>query len=171
LVVAFQNPVRVDTLHRRSVFLLVRRADRQADLDIGCDCEISMNVEPVVVKERKKLDVSWLIDEDPTPDNFELVTEVVPETGKIAGAVRLMPQKNISWNDLLKRLQEFKAIRLTVILRGDWILDEKNRGLDGDHIWPGVPEGQPTAAGVDGRASGNGSEGGDWISIIHFQTS
>ncbi|MBR8837439.1 MAG: hypothetical protein DSM106950_26370 [Stigonema ocellatum SAG 48.90 = DSM 106950] len=31
--------------------------------------------------------------------------------------------------------------------------------LDGNHIWPGVPD----------RPSGNGSGGGDWISVINIQ--
>jgi hypothetical protein len=49
-------------------------------------------------------------------------------------------------------------VRLSVILRGDLILDEQGRALDGNNIAPGTPL----------RPSGNGTEGGDWISVINL---
>jgi len=35
----------------------------------------------------------------------------------------------------------------------------ETHALDGNNIWTGVPE----------RSSGNGFEGGDWISVIHLK--
>jgi hypothetical protein len=60
--------------------------------------------------------------------------------------------------DLLnaQAIQQSGITRLTVTLRGDWLLDRNGRGLDGNHILPGV----------SARPSGNATEGGDWISVI-----
>ncbi|NJN18628.1 MAG: collagen-like protein [Oscillochloris sp.] len=66
------------------------------------------------------------------------------------------------WLDPLV-FREGQITRLTVTLRGDWLLgvsedgETPGRALDGNHIMPGVNAGRP---------SGNATEGGDWISVI-----
>ena len=55
-----------------------------------------------------------------------------------------------------RAIQHAGITRLTVTLRGDWLLDRNGLGLDGNHILPGV----------SARPSGNATEGGDWISVI-----
>jgi hypothetical protein len=168
LVVAFADPVLVQTLHDRSVFILVQRSDDQGFL-IESQLPIT-SIEPVNVIEEVETRVSWLIKDTPTSDNFGLIHRVEPHGNRLTQAVRITPSGDWGWEKLL----EFNIQQLKVVLRGDWILDENNRGLDGHHIWPGVPKGPTAAIGVDGpingRPSGDGTEGGDWISIIHIQS-
>jgi hypothetical protein len=172
LVVAFANPVLVQTLHDRSVFILVQRSDNRVFL-IESQLPV-ISIEPVDVTEKVDTRVNWLIKDTPTPDNFGLIHRVEPHGNELTQAVRITPSGDWVWEKLLTLIREFNIQQLKVVLRGDWILDENNRGLDGHHIWPGVPEGPTVAIGADGgpisgRPSGDGTEGGDWISIIHIQ--
>jgi hypothetical protein len=64
--------------------------------------------------------------------------------------------------------------RLVVTLRGDFVLDECCRALDGNHVGGGVPVTDaayepvqtPPETGCAPRPSGNGAEGGDFVSWI-----
>ncbi len=64
--------------------------------------------------------------------------------------------------------------RLVVTLRGDFVLDECCRALDGNHVGGGVPVTDaayepiepPPDTGCPPRPSGNGAEGGDFVSWI-----
>lgn len=225
LVVEFHKPVRVDTLHQRSVFILAQpiNASRGENSYI-----LPMEVEPVHVRKAETKSIRWLMGNDEVDSEFQLITEVKPLTKnkEFTKAVRLI-LKNRSMQEVFPQNGSFQ---LVVILRGDWILNEKllfdnissnlagdfknsivpdslhqqfkekgialspkavlakekenlrwrlidrdkmyvirlNNGkltisethaLDGNHIWPGVPL----------RSSGNGSEGGDWISVIHIK--
>lgn len=226
LVVEFQKPVRVDTLHQRSVFILAQPIEASRDEN---SYVLPMEIEPVQVRKSEKRSIRWLIGNDEVDSEFQLITEVRSLNNKeFTKAVRLI-LKNRSMQELLPQNGSFQ---LVVILRGDWILHEellfdninsnlardfknsivpnslhqqfKEKGislspkavlakekenhrwhlvdrdkmyvirlnnnkltisethaLDGNHIWPGVPL----------RSSGNGSEGGDWISIIHIKQS
>ena len=172
-VVVFRQPVRADAVHRRHAFARIRRREQvPGGLQVECECVIPMNVEPVEPLDIEDRDVTWLVGDTPTPDHFELVTAAEPMGGQqFVPALRLVPPDDWRTPDLLARLIEVSglgALTVTIVLRGEWILDERGRGLDGDHLWPGVPEG-PTAAGVDGRPSGNGTEGGDWVSVLHIR--
>ena len=154
LVVLFKRLVQVRTLHPRSVFLLARRQMG----DLACDCELPMTVEPVEVREIDPVEVEWLIGEDSSTDTFELVTEArLGRAEPTARAVRLAPEDN-NWDKLQGFLLEGEVTRLTITVRGDWVLDEDKEALDGNNIWPGVPK----------RPSGNGAPGNDWISVIHI---
>ncbi|MEH1900970.1 MAG: DUF6519 domain-containing protein [Nostoc sp.] len=67
---------------------------------------------------------------------------------------------------LVFKLEHLGKDKNSSLSAGDWveIIDKlivsKIQALDGNNIWPGFPE----------RFSGNGSEGGDWVSIIHIKT-
>lgn len=225
LVVEFQKPVRVDTLHQRSVFILAQsiNASRGEGSYI-----LPMEVEPVQVRKAETKSIRWLMGNEEVDSEFQLITEVKPLTKnkEFTKAVRLI-LKNRSMQEVFPPNGSFQ---LDVILRGDWIFNEevlfdnissnlagdfknsivpdslhqqfKEKGislspkavlakekenlrwrlidqdnmyvirlnnskltisethaLDGNHIWPGVPL----------RSSGNGSEGGDWISVIHIK--
>ena len=61
--------------------------------------------------------------------------------------------ENIKWR--LSNQNKIYIIRL----ENNKLTISETYALDGNNIWPGVPE----------RFSGNGSEGGDWLSIIHVK--
>jgi hypothetical protein len=180
MVVAFEQPVRIDSLHHRSVLMLGTRRERQGLL---YDCRIPLKLDPRDFNDNQTHSHSrtWLIRENEFRSNFSLINETDPATeDDYANAVAIAPE--IGWRDLIDALIPEEPpfhIELTVILRGDWILDRDGRSLDGNHIWPGVPQttGEITyfvprvrwpSIQVRGRPSGNGTEGGDWISEIHI---
>jgi hypothetical protein len=225
LVVEFQKPVRVDTLHQRSVFILAQPINASTGEN---SYMLPMEVEPVQVRKAETKSIRWLMGNEELNSEFQLITDVRPLTKnkEFTKAVRLI-LKNPSMQEIFPQNGSFQ---LVVTLRGDWIFDEEvlfdtissnlagdfknsivpdslyqqfrdkgislspnavlakekenlrwrlidrdkmyvirlnntkltiseTHALDGNHIWPGVPL----------RSSGNGSEGGDWISVIHIK--
>ncbi|WP_334953893.1 DUF6519 domain-containing protein [Nostoc sp.] len=228
LVIQFQKPVRIDSLHKSSVSVL-------AHTDNVFRGEVfyilPMKVEPVQVTKVETKPIRWAIGTDVLDSNVNLITEVEPFTNQnnaYTEAVRLITPDDWSQKAVFNQSNIYQ---FTVLLHGDWILNEKplfegenlnfsgdlNKGiiadglrqqfqskeillsqnlilvtekenlkwrlvdggkvyilktdnnkltvskiqaLDANNIWPGVPE----------RFSGNGSEGGDWVSIIHIKT-
>lgn len=228
LVIQFQKPVQIDSLHKSSVSIL-------AHTDNVFKGEIfyilPMKVEPVQVIKTEAKSIRWAIGNDILNSNVNLITEVEPlqnENNGYTEAVRLITPDDWSQKAVFNQSNIYQ---FSILLHGDWILNEEllfdnanlnlvgdlNQGiipdglrqqfqekdislsenfilvsekenlkwrlvaggkiyilkiennkltaskiqaLDGNNIWPGVPE----------RFSGNGSEGGDWVSIIHIKT-
>ncbi|MEH2002844.1 MAG: DUF6519 domain-containing protein [Nostoc sp.] len=228
LVIQFQKPVRIDSLHKSSVSVL-------AHTDNVFRGEVfyilPMKVEAVQVKKSEPKSIRWAIGTDVLDSNVNLITEIEPltnENNDYAEAVRLITPDD--WSEKAV-FNQSNIYQFTVLLHGDWIMNEEplfdfenfnlqgdlNKGsisdglrqqfqskgislspnislltekenlkwrlvdggkvyilktdsnkltvsniqaLDANNIWPGVPE----------RFSGNGSEGGDWVSIIHVKT-
>lgn len=171
LVVVFRDRVRLDAVHHRNAFVRILHAQETSLGMLECECVLPMQVEAVDPTGTADVDVRWLVGANPIDDRFKLVTDVQEHPGgDFCQALRLRPPEEWSDPARLKQLiasSGRRRLTLTVVLRSAWILDERDRALDGDHIWPGVPEG-PTATGVDGRSSGNGTEGGDWMSVLHI---
>jgi len=184
----FLTPVQARTLNTRSAYVTISHFEPinpQAPNGIKrrCDCRVPMIVQPLAELDRQARDLSWLIDDEVngTPDALDLLSQFVPlPAGEpLARGVRLVPDlepdKSKGFFDFLLRT-EFgnpdtginDVITFSFVLCGSWILDESNQGLDGDHIWPGVPEGS-NKSGVDGRSSGNHTEGGDFLSLVHVR--
>ena len=112
----------------------------------------------------------WILNEEPLfeYENFNLLEDlnkgIVPD-----GLRQQFQEKGIlfSKNIVLVTEKENFKWRLVdqgkiYIVKGDnnKLTVSKIQALDANNIWPGVPE----------RFSGNGSEGGDWVSIIHIKT-
>ncbi len=231
LIVQFQKPVRVDSLHQSSVSIYAHTNNIEKGLVFHI---LPMLVEAVKVKKTESKSITWLIGNDNNDNevqgSFNLITECEPLSNandSFTEAVRLIAPKD--WLD--KEVFKQNGIyQFTVILRGDWIINEEplfdtinvnyagdlNKGtvpdglsqqfhdkvillspnislvtekkdvtwrltaqnkiyiirldknkltisethaLDGNNIWPGIPE----------RSSGNGTEGGDWISAIYIK--
>lgn len=226
LVIQFEKPVLIDSLHRSSVSVL---AHTDNVLKGEVFYILPMKVEPVQVKKTEIKSIRWAVGNEILNSNINLITEVetlTNENTKYTEAVRL-----ITPDDWLQKavFNQSNIYQFTILLHGDWILNEEplfdnanlnflgdlNKGiipdelrqqfqdkgislsqniilvaekenfkwrlvdggkiyilqiqnnkltfskiqaLDGNNIWPGVPE----------RFSGNGSEGGDWVSIIHI---
>ncbi|WP_222615483.1 collagen-like protein [Persicimonas caeni] len=168
LVVQFARPVAWHSLNRRSCEVIFVDDDKGWLQQRG----VPIDIVPWDQATPSKLDVRWRLGEDDRNAEFELLTggNGVTDTEPLGlvRAVRLIPDAGIV-ADLVSR-----AVELRVILHGDWIVDAKGRPLDGDHIWPGVPEGafnvsvDGQARQFEGRHSGNGAPGGDWISILNI---
>jgi hypothetical protein len=232
LVVEFQKPVRVDSLHKRSVFVLAQKTPTEGGEATNTVFPISIT--PVQVLEAKPKAVKWHIGDDPpVQNNFYLITKVdsAGTGGDFTKAVKLSLASDL--NKTLREVISGTSVQLSVVLRGDWILNEEvlfevsgegfgsppeistrldklrthfkengfflsptanlykeerkeekpglwrlmdrnkmyvvrekedkltilaTHALDGNNIWPSVP----------GCPSGNGTEGGDWISAIHI---
>jgi hypothetical protein len=170
LVIVFKRPVRVETLTERSFFMRLRRPDKTYNL-WDCESELTYHADVTPVKDPKitKKSVMWLTGPVKSHSNprqyatermFNLVTSVKPfqeeppqEPPDLVSAVQLMLPQQVT---TAKQLADLTQLELVV--RGDWVIDDRGCALDGHAIWPGVPE-QP---------SGNGNGGGDWISLIHF---
>nr|WP_277932947.1 DUF6519 domain-containing protein [Nostoc sp. FACHB-892] len=228
LVIKFEKPVRIDSLHKSSVSVL---AHTDNVLKGEVFYILPMKVEPVQVKKTETKSIRWAIGNEILDSNINLITEVEPLINGshiYTEAVRL-----ITPDDWLEKavFNQSNIYQFTVLLHGDWILNEeplfdkanfnllgdlnksiipdelhqqfqdkgitfsnniilvtekenlkwrlvdggkiyilkiennklivsKIQALDGNNIWPGVPE----------RFSGNSSEGGDWVSIIHIKT-
>lgn len=182
LIVEFRDPVRIDNLHERSAFVTVNRVETTPLGNLYCRCVVPALVEAVEVEATDDAEISWLIRNNLVTDTFRLITVAtsVEDQGELlARAVRLRLPEDFSNQDILARAvremgSDSQTLRwrltLSITLRGDWILDENGNALDGNNIWPGVPEG-PTVAGVDGRFSGNGAQGNDWVSLLHIEES
>ena len=152
LVVRFNAPVRSQTLHDRSVFLLARKGGEA----LSCECVLpaAVNAVDVATNQLDRRDIVIRVGNTSEQASYQLVNQCTVAIGASANAVRL--QLDAAG---LKALVDAKVSRLTVVLRGDLILDAANGlALDGNHVWPGVPD----------RPSGNGAQGDDWISIIHI---
>jgi len=235
LVVQFQKPVRVDGLHNRSVFVLAQQTTNTGEVT---NTVFPMLITPVQVGEVAPKSVNWLIGNDIVndivQDDFDLITVVRNEgplttVGDFTKAVKLclFTEGRENFFNLLSSKSNVQ-LSLSVVLRGDWILNEEvlfevswkefgnlaenstrlgklcthfnengfflsptatiykekegrwrlmdrnkmyvvrqkedkltilaTHALDGNNIWPSVP----------GCPSGNGTEGGDWISAIHI---
>jgi hypothetical protein len=227
LVIQFQKPVRIDSLHKSSISVL---AHTDNVLKGEVFYILPMKVEPVQVTKTEIKSIRWAMGNDILDSNMNLITEVEPltsENNAYTEAVRLITPDDWSQKAVF---HQNNIYQFTVSLHGDWIMNEEllfesenfiqgdlNKGmipdrlrqqfqqkgislssniilftekenlkwrlvdacqiyilkldnnkltvskiqaLDGNNIWPGVPE----------RFSGNGSEGGDWISIIHLKT-
>lgn len=151
LIVAFAKPVIAATLNERSVYALAQRGSA----GLECECRLPLTVEPVGQSDTGDVEVTWLVGAEQRQDSFGLITSAT-ESGDAADGVRLVITEGTM--DLIGRL---KITRLSIVLRCDWILEAGEEGLavDGNNLWPGVPE----------RPSGNGAQGDDWVSIIHFE--
>ena len=227
LVVELQKAVRVDSLHNRSVFVLAQQTTKGK---VVTNTVFPIVITPVQVVEVKEKSVNWVIgrEDNTVLDNFYLITEVKPVTGgDFTKAVKLSLASDLK-KTLIDPLNSGTSVQLSVVLRGDWILNEEvlfevswrefgsnpensisldklrqhfnkngfvlslaatiyrekedrwrlmdrnkryvvkrkedeltilaTHALDGNNIWPSVPA----------CPSGNGTEGGDWISVIHF---
>ena len=235
LVVQFRKPVRVDSLHNRSVFVLAQQTTNTGEVT---NTVFPMLITPVQVGEVAPKSVNWLIGNDIVndivQDHFDLITVVRNEdplttVGDFTKAVKLclFTEGRENFFNLLSSKSNVQ-LSLSVVLRGDWILNEEvlfevswkefgnlpenstrwgklcthfnengfflsptatiykekedrwrlmdgnkmyvvrqkedkltilaTHALDGNNIWPSVP----------GCPSGNGTEGGDWISAIHI---
>ncbi|HEY9812354.1 MAG TPA: hypothetical protein V6D31_02265, partial [Candidatus Sericytochromatia bacterium] len=227
LVVEFQKAVRVDSLHNRSVFVLAQQPTTGGEVT---NTVFPIDITPVQVDEVEGKSVDWLIGKanNTVRDNFDLITAVNSAGigGDFTKAVKLSLTSDL--NKTLSRVISGTSVQLSVVLRGDWILNEEvlfevswrefgsnpensisldklrqhfnkngfvlslaatiyrekegrwrlmdgdkryvvrrkedeltilaTHALDGNNIWPSVP----------GCPSGNGTEGGDWISAIHI---
>ncbi|MBD2095561.1 hypothetical protein H6F90_10370 [Trichocoleus sp. FACHB-591] len=220
LVIQFAKPVRVDSLHQRSVLLWSHGGDTIANQQLIHQPKI----QPVRITALMNQRTYWRVGETDIGNEFQLVSGIEAlENVLFTDAVQL------TWPEVQQFIKAGELDQLTVELRGDWILNEEvlfnidlelqmelergtispklrecfsNNGiplsgsvaiasevtglcwrlvaqdklyvirkdtgqlsvrrlcaLDGNHIWPGVPE----------RHSGNGCEGGDWLSVIHLQ--
>jgi len=121
LVVQFQKPVRVDSLHKRSVFVLAQQTSNDGNDGLETVKVLPMLVKPVQVTKVEPKSVRWLIGNDPVDDGFDFITEVggLATNGDFTKAVQLLPD---NWS--LDRLGN-NFSQLTVVLRGDWILNEE----------------------------------------------
>ncbi len=228
LVIQFEKPVRIDSLHKSSVSVL---AHTDNVLKGEVFYILPMRVEPVQVKKTETKSIRWAVGNEILDSNINLITEVEPlinGNNSYTQAVRLITPDD--WSEKAV-FNQSNIYQFTILLHGDWILNEEplfdnanlnllgdlNKGiipdelrqqfqekgiplskriilftekenlkwrlvdggkiniikvdnnkltfskiqsLDGNNIWPGVPE----------RFSGNGSEGGDWVSIVHIKT-
>jgi hypothetical protein len=225
LVIEFQKPVQVDSLHQRSVLLWAQKINASGGVETYM---FPINLEPVEVKKREVKSIRWLIGNEVVNGEFNLITEVESLKNQyFTSAVRLIVPKDWSTKDIFTK-NSFSQLK--VILHGDLILNEETlfdssnfnetkklndgiipenlrqqfiekgialsqkavlfkekenlrwrlideekmyvirqenhkliinivQALDGNQIWPGVPD----------IPSGNGSGGGDWISVINIQ--
>lgn len=164
----FLNPVLVQTLHNRSAYLLVTHPEESG---VVCECRLPMVVQPLENVTPEERPLRWLIGDAVTADSLSLLKDFtpLPAGAPEAKAVRLVADIDPAKAAQILRDQiRSQETTFTLVLRGAWILDPNQQGLDGDHLWPGVPVG-PNASGVDGRLSGNHTEGGDFISPVHVR--
>lgn len=168
LVIVFKLPVMLDTLTERSIFIRLRRRAETPNNGLGWESELvcRAEVQPVRVTLQQLQRVSCLsgsVPKDPGPlEQYakEVAVTLVTRASAIEGgnaddavsAARLALPVEMDADSLRDFTQ------MEVVVRGDWVVDQDNRPLDGHHIWPFIPE----------RPSGNGAGGGDWISVIHF---
>ena len=182
LVVEFERPVLIRTLNNRSILLLVTSTLLVDTPWLRQEFQIPITLEPVEVEERFSITVLWRGDGDApnalTEESFTLIQTVsssLDNGAETTSAVRinLSPDINGGWREIFESsppspLLEPAALIITVVLRGDWILDEEGRPLDGNHIWPGIPGLLPDGQQLEGLPSGNGAGGGDWRSSINI---
>ena len=120
LVVQFKKQVRVDSLHQRSVFALAQQINTSGSEVVSI---LPMVVEPVQIKKIEPKCISWLIGNEVLESEFNLITEVEPlKNQDFTQAVRLIVPEN--WSNL-EVFNKNDISQVTVILRGDWILNEE----------------------------------------------
>jgi len=128
------------------------------------NCRLPFEVRPIPIEAQidtaVRDDVPWLIG-----NRVELLPEIelianAQEGGAdpLAQAVRLVSL----FQPTREQLQVLGIRSLEAVLRADWIVDERGFTLDGNNLWPGA--GHP-----ERRSSGNGSQGGDWRSLLHVR--
>lgn len=163
LAIGFSRPIRRDTLHERSVRGLIRYRDRE--LGTICSCQWPFIIEGITnIRTDPPQDINWLIGNGIGTGNFELITGFdLADDEELVRGVRL----RLATASDIDRLRSgvgspnpngSEAVAVEVRLVSDFILDRRFRALDGNHVWPGVPD----------VPSGNGAQGGDWLSMLHF---
>lgn len=221
LVIQFAQPVRVDSLHQRSILLWSCNTEAIASQQLIHRIEI----QPVRVTASTKQAVFWRIGETEIESQFQLISNAEGlEDVVFTDAVQL------TWSEAQQFIGAGEIDQITVELRGDWILNEEVlfnlelewrsqleqetvstelracfskhgivlpnsvaiasevqgqrwrlvtqdklyvirqereqlsvrclQAIDANPIWPGVPE----------RPSGNGNEGGNWLSVLHLRS-
>jgi DNA-binding beta-propeller fold protein YncE len=154
-VVAFDTPIRTETLHQRSFFALVRRVASPFETDVVLPMEVEYIDDDFNMND---VDIRWLHGNTTIPEDItrNLITSanVVDGDPRIVRAVRLVIPRTLD----IANIRELGITRVTIIMRGDYVLGENGVALDGNNIWPGVPD----------IKSGNGAPGDDWVSIIHI---
>ncbi|MEH2372468.1 hypothetical protein [Nostoc sp.] len=122
LVIQFQKPVRIDSLHKSSVSVL-------AHTDNVFRGEVfyilPMKVEPVQVQKVETKPIRWAIGTDVLDSNVNLITEVESFTNENNGyteAVRLITPDDWSQKAVFNQSNIYQ---FTVLLHGDWIINEE----------------------------------------------
>ena len=111
----------------------------------------------------------WILNEEVLFDNISVNWERDCHINIVLENLRqLLQEKGISLSHNAILSQEKKNCRWRLIdqdkmyiirLKNEKLTISKLHALDGNNIWPGVPE----------RPSGTALEGGDWVSVIHIK--
>lgn len=123
LVVEFQKPVRVDSLHKTSVFALAQTVNIFRGGYVAYI--LPMEIEPVEVKKREEKSIRLLRVKDLEESKFNLITEaesLKDKNAEFTQAVRLIVPEDWRQKEIFTQngIENF-----TVILRGDWIINEE----------------------------------------------
>ncbi|MBK6325157.1 MAG: helix-hairpin-helix domain-containing protein [Chloroflexi bacterium] len=138
LLIAFDNDVWNEDIHRHSIRVLVEEVDRETMT--ACWCELL----PAGWPNQKELQLQGVRFKD-LCEPFSGFEEIFPagEPGLPANGARFFPARGFETGRVYR-----------VIVQGDFIRDVKERAVDGDHLPPYVPN----------RRSGDGLEGGTFES-------
>ncbi|KAF3886720.1 MULTISPECIES: DUF6519 domain-containing protein [Nostocales] len=120
LVIEFQKPVRVDSLHQRSLLLSAQKITPTGGIESYL---LPVNIEPVEVKKREVKSIRWFIGNDIVSNEFNLITEVERANNQdFTNAVRLILPQDWSTKEVFTK---HTFSQLKVILHGEFILDEE----------------------------------------------
>lgn len=132
LLVAFDKPVRNSDIHPRSFMVLEGHPDNQTQTICWCELQ-SESIGGIEFEERCNIKSQF----GPAPSN-----------GLVNGA-QFQPKKPLS-----------PGVTYRVVLQGDFIRGEQDRGVDANHLPPWLPK----------RHTGDGVEGGTFESWFVLKT-